>query len=189
GGTVIIGSLGAIPLTGGASSAIKYLAIAGATAGSLQCMNGLIRVGAEAYIPEAKDDFDSQEWYQNATIAVDLVSLAGAGAAALGTIKAIKIMQFGTSKNTYEILKGLSRAEKKRLNREITRLNLPGASGKLIKAMARKNNIKKYTGKQITHAFRLHLMDAVGASMSVSGSLFNGTSGTMAIGIYEELAD
>ncbi|MGI2179913.1 hypothetical protein [Shewanella frigidimarina] len=189
GWTVIIGSLGAIPLTGGASSAITYLAIAGATAGSLQCMNGLIRVGAEAYIPEAKDDFDSQEWYQNATIAVDLVSLAGAGAAALGTIKAIKIMQFGTSKNTYEILKGLSRAEKKRLNRDITRLNLPGASGKLIKAMARKNNIKKYTGKQITHAFRLHLMDAVGASMSVSGSLFNGTIGTMAIGIYEELAD
>jgi hypothetical protein len=189
GWTVIIGSLGAIPLTGGVSSAITYFAMAGAIAGSLQCMNGLIRVGAEAYIPETKDDFDSQEWYQNATIAVDLVSLAGAGAAALGTIKAIKMMQFGTSKNTYEILKGLSRAEKKRLNREITRLNLPGASGQLIKAMARKNNIKKYTGKQITHAFRLHLMDAVGASMSVSGSLFNGTIGAMAIGIYEELAD
>jgi hypothetical protein len=70
----------------------------------------------------------------------------------------------------------------------ITRLNLPGASGKLIKFMARKGNIKKYTGKQITHEFRLHLMDAVGASMSISGSLFNGTIGTMAIGIYEELA-
>ena len=49
--------------------------------------------------------------------------------------------------------------------------------------MARKGNIK------IIHEFRLHLMDAVGASMSVSGSLFNGTIGTMAIGIYEELAD
>ena len=189
GWTVVIGSLGAIPLTGGTSSAITYLAIAGATAGFAQCMNGLIRVGAEAYSPEFKDDFDSQEWYQNTTSALDLVSLAGAGAAALGTIKAIKMMQLGTSKNTYEILKGLSRAEKKRLNREITRLNLPSASGKLIKSMARKGNIKKYTGKQITHAFRLHLMDAIGASMSVFGSVFNGTIGTMAIGIYEELAD
>lgn len=189
GWTVVIGSLGAIPLTGGTSSAITYLAIAGATAGFAQCFNGLIRVGAEAYSPEFKDDFDSQEWYQNTTSALDLVSLAGAGAAALGTIKAIKMMQLGTSKNTYEILKGLSRAEKKRLNREITRLNLPGASGKLIKSIARKGNIKKYTGKQITHAFRLHLMDAIGASMSVFGSVFNGTIGTMAIGIYEELAD
>ncbi|AZG34267.1 MULTISPECIES: hypothetical protein [Shewanella] len=186
---VVIGSMAAIPLTGGTSSAITYLAGAGATAGLVQCINGAMRSYNAYENPEKNDNLDSQEWYQNATSAVDLVSLAGAGAAALGTIKAIKMMQLGTSKNTYEILKGLSRAEKKRLNREITRLNLPGASGKLIKSMARKGNIKKYTGKQITHAFRLHLMDAVGASMSISGSLFNGTIGTMAIGIYEELAD
>ncbi|WP_028773741.1 hypothetical protein [Shewanella waksmanii] len=189
GWTVILGSGAAIPLTGGTSSVVTYLAVGAASASALQCANGGIRTFNEYSKPQFNDLLDSNEWYRQATRALDLISLAGAGAASASMIKTIKMMQVGTSKSTLQILKGLSRPEKRRLNNEIARLNLPGASGRMIKSLSRKGLIKKYTGTQITHAFRLQLKDAVGASLSFSGSALTGTVKALAIGVYEEVND
>ncbi|UCX06421.1 hypothetical protein [Shewanella glacialimarina] len=189
GWTVVLGSGAAIPLTGGTSSAITYLAIGASTASTMQCFNSGVRIYSERYDPSINDLLDSQEWYRNTSTALDLISLAGAGAASLATLKTVKLMQLGTGKNTLEILKGLSRSDKKRLNYEINRLNLPGASGRVLKSMARKGLMKKYTRIQITDAFRLKLRDGIGASMSFTGSAFSGTLKTIAIGIYEEISD
>ncbi|MEZ9237568.1 hypothetical protein [Shewanella sp. 10N.286.52.A9] len=189
GWTVVLGSSAAVPLTGGTSAAITYLAVGASAASSAQCLNGLYRSLNEVNNPEMNDYLDSQEWYTNTATAIDLVSLAGAGAASVATIKTIKMMKLSTSKSSIEILKGLSRPERRRLNQEIARLNIPGASGRLIKSLSRKGVVKKYTGIQITDAFRLQLRDAVGASLSFTGSAMSGTIKTLAVGIYEEVMD
>ncbi|ARD24334.1 hypothetical protein [Shewanella japonica] len=189
GWTVVLGSSAAVPLTGGTSAAITYLAVGASAASSAQCFNGMVRTYGEIKDPELNNYLDTQEWYTNASTALDLVSLAGAGAAAVATIKTIKVMQLSTTKSTIEILKGLSRPERKRVNQEIARLNLPGASSRLIKSLNRKGLIKKYSGIQITNSFRLQLKDAIGASLSFSGSALSGTIKTLAVGVYEEVSD
>lgn len=76
---VIVGSGAAIPLTGGTSAALTYLGFAAATASAAQCGIGLTRTALEIGSPELNDWLDSKDWYINATLAVDAVSLAGVG--------------------------------------------------------------------------------------------------------------
>ncbi|WDE09115.1 hypothetical protein SG34_030580 [Thalassomonas viridans] len=186
---VVLGSSVAIPLTGGTSSAITYLAAAAGTASFLQCINGGLRIRNELNDPELNDYLDSQEWYQHITFSLDVISLAGAIAAGAATLKAVKLLQANTNKSTINILKGLSRPEKKRLTQDIIRLNHPGISNKLLKGLVRNGNFpKRYTGIQINHTLKLQLKDAIGASMSFAGSALSGTINSLAIGIYEELA-
>jgi hypothetical protein len=185
---VVMGSATAIPLTGGTSSAITYLAIGATVASTLQCVNGSVRSFNEVFVPEQNDYLDEQEWYQASTTAIDLVSLAGAGASAALTLKSIKLMQAQTGKTTYDLLKGLSRPEQRRLSAELLRLNMPGVSKQALKNMVRKGVVKRYSGKHITASFRLQVTDAVGATLSFSGSAYSGTVKSLAVGVFEEMS-
>ncbi|WP_044834870.1 hypothetical protein [Thalassomonas actiniarum] len=185
---VVLGSAGAIPLTGGASGAVTYLAVSASVASSLQCANGLYRTGNEIFDQEQNDFLDSQEWYQNASIALDVISVAGAAAAAAVTIKTVKLLHLSSGKSYAEILKGLSRAERKRLTHEAIRMNQPGISNKLLKGLVRSGVYpKRYAAIQITNSLQLQLKDAIGATMSFVGSAVSGNVNSLAIGIYEEL--
>ncbi|WDD99823.1 hypothetical protein [Thalassomonas actiniarum] len=187
---VVLGSGAAIPLTGGASGAVTYLAVAASAASTIQCGNGLYRAWNEVKDTEKNDFLDSQEWYQHTTFALDLISLGGAIAAGAATLKAVKLLQANSGKTAEAILKGLTRAEKKRLTQDIVRLNHPGISNKLLKGLVRSGHFpKRYTGIQINHALRLQLKDAIGASMSFAGSALSGTVNSLAVGIHEELSE
>ncbi|BEU04564.1 hypothetical protein OAG1_33640 [Agarivorans sp. OAG1] len=189
GWVVVIGSGSAIPLTGGVSSVITYTAVAAASASSVQCGNSLYRTFNEIQQPEVNDQLDSQKWYTVTSSALDIISLAGAATAGVASIKAFKLMQATSGKPTLELLNGLTRAERARLTKEIIRLNHPGVSNAVLKTMVR-NGVypKRYAGVQITNALKLQLKDAVGASMSFSGSALSGTVKGLAIGIHQELA-
>ncbi len=190
GWVVVFGSGAAIPLTGGVSSAVTYLAVAASTASTLQCFNSGYRVKNEISNPDNNDFLDSQEWYQNITIALDVVSLAGAAAAGAATLKTVKLLMANSGKSSLSILKGLSRAERKRLTQDIIRLNHPGISNKLIKGLVKTGHFpKRYSGLKITQSLTLQLKDAIGASMSFSGSALSGGVNSLAVGIYEELAN
>lgn len=186
---VVLGSSAAIPLSGGTSSAITYLAVAASTASSAQCFNGVVRSGLEIGAPEVNDFLDSQEWYQDMTIALDIISIAGAVAAGAATLKTVKLLMANSGKSVSSILKGLSRAERKRLTQEVIRLNNPGVPSKLLKSMVRNGHLpKRYSGIQITQTLKLQLKDSIGAAMSFSGSGLSGNVNSIAIGVYEELA-
>lgn len=186
---VVFGSAAAIPISGGTSSAVTYLAVAASTASSLQCINGGVRTYNESVNPELNDLYDSKEWYQNVTMALDVVSLAGAAAAGAATLKAVKLLKANTNKTTEALLKGLSSSERKRLTQDIIRLNHPGVSNQVLKRMVRSGQFpKRYSGVQITQALRLQLKDTIGASFSFGGSALSGTVNSLAIGIYEELS-
>jgi len=185
----VFGSSAAIPLTGGTSAAVTYLAVGASTASSMQCGNGLYRVYNERRNPEMNDFLDSNEWYQDITTALDIISLAGAAAAGAATLKTVKLLMANSSKSTSAILKGLSRAEKKRLTQDIIRSNHPGISNKLLKNLVKSGRYpKRYSGIKITQSLKLQLKDAIGASMSFSGSALSGNVNSIAVGIYEELA-
>ena len=163
--------------------------MAASTASSLQCINGGVRTYNESVNPELNDLYDSKEWYQNVTMALDVVSLAGAAAAGAATLKAVKLLKANTNKTTEALLKGLSSSERKRLTQDIIRLNHPGVSNQVLKRMVRSGQFpKRYSGVQITQALRLQLKDTIGASFSFGGSALSGTVNSLAIGIYEELS-
>lgn len=187
---VVIGSTTAIPLSGGASAAVTYLGYAAAMASGVQCLNGLARSPIEAFSPTTIDWLDSQEWYTNTALAVDAISLAGAGASAVAIGKTLTLLKATTGQSTARALKGLSRTDRKRLTQEIIRLNHPNVSSKVMKSLISAGKYpRRYTQGQISEALALKLKDAVGASLSFTGSALSGSVKALAVGIYEKTID
>ena len=184
---VVFGSGAAIPISGGTSAAVTYLGYAAATASTLQCINGGARTFLEVKKPETKDWLDSQEWYNSASLAIDAISVAGALASGAAVLKTVQVAKAASSKSTIEILKGLSRAERKRLTQEIIKTNHPKISSKIMKSLIRAGKYpSRFSQVQINNALSLNLKDAIGASLSFSGSAISGNVRTLAIGLYEE---
>ncbi|MCI2283820.1 hypothetical protein L3081_10940 [Colwellia sp. MSW7] len=101
GWVVVFGSSAAIPLTGGTSTAVTYLAVAASTASTAQCINGFVRTTLEVASPQSNDFLDSQEWYQSATTALDIISLLGAAAAGAMTLKTVKLLNINSGNFIY----------------------------------------------------------------------------------------
>jgi len=156
-------------------------------ASSLQCANGAIRTGSEIGSGKINDYLDSQEWYQTAITSLDIISLAGAGSASLASFKAYKAVRSVSSRSLLDILKGMSRSERKRMTEEIIRINHPGVSNKVLKQMIQGGVYpKRYSTNSINSALMLHLKDSVGATLSFAGSASSGTIRNFVIGVYEE---
>jgi hypothetical protein len=175
GWVVVGGSAGAAPITGGASTFITYLAVGAATASSLACGNSLARVAGELYAPEAVDLFDSNGWYTSTVAALDAVSLLGVGASTAATIKMALAVRATTGKSMLEVLKGLSRQQRKRLAEEVVRAENPSISNSALKALVRAGKYpKRFSGLAVNQAIRNQLKDALGAALSFSGSAASG---------------
>lgn len=185
---VVWGGAAAVPISGGTSSAITILAYGAATASSLQCFNGLYRTASELNGGKMNDTLDSQEWYTVTMQALDIISIAGAATSALAAFKAYQVVRSASSRSLLEILKGMSRAERKRITEEIIRVNHPKVSNRLLKQMIRGGQYpKRLSNTSINTALMLHLKDAIGATLSFSGSASSGIVRNAAIGIYEEI--
>ncbi len=189
GWVVVVGSVGAVPISGGTSAAVTYLGYGAAVASTLQCMVGIGRSGAEHFSPDNLDELDSQAWYLNTSKALDYISLVGVGASGTATIKAISNLQKSSGKSLNEVLKGLNRHERVRLTKEISKQNIPNLSSKAYKQLVRSGSVKRrYSSQEISNAVRLQLKDAIGATISFVGSATSGNVGAIAVGIYEELS-
>lgn len=185
---VVIGSGAAIPLTGGASSAVTYLGYAAAAATTAQCVDGAYRVFNEANNPAQNDALDSNEWYVQTKKALDVISLLGVAASASATIKTVLVLKKET--DITKVLQGLSRAERRRLTEEIIRLNNPNISNQALKALIRSGAYpSRYSNSQISQAVILQLKDSIAALLSFTGSAMGGEVNSVAVGIYEEIVE
>ncbi len=183
---VATGSAFAAPITAGTSSVITVLATGAAVASGLQCANGVLRTTSELVSPKTNDWLDSQEWYQETTKALDLISLAGVGATGLTTVKAVLNLRKASSRSLLDILKGMTRSERARLTKELARAQSPGLSNKAFKEMVRVGELpKRFSNHSINTALMLSVKDAVGATLSFSGSAFSGNVKNFVIGVYE----
>jgi hypothetical protein len=126
-------SASAAPVTGGLSLVITAATSAATVAGYAQCSVAVYRVGAHLYDPQLTVDLDNEQWYQILSSSMDIIGLAGAGATAASATKAILLMKNATGKSVINILKGLTRQERKRLTEEILRSTNPGLSNSKVK--------------------------------------------------------
>ncbi|WP_444931319.1 hypothetical protein ACJJIF_05930 [Microbulbifer sp. SSSA002] len=187
---VVVGATAAIPISGGTSAAVTYLGYAAATASTLQCANGLGRTALEISDSQTKDWLDSQEWYNNASHAVDVISLTGVAASSVVILKTVQTLKKASSKSTLEILKGLTRQERKRLTEEVIRLNHQNVSGKAMKALIRSGRYpKRFPHESINQALTLKLKEAIAASISFTGIATSGSVSALAVGVYEEVSN
>ena len=97
--------------------------------------------------------------YQIAYIALDSISLVGALVAGTAAIKAFKLIQKNSGRTTKQILKNVTRAEKRRLTKDIVRLNNPNKSTKALKAILKTEDSKNmYTARVIYIKTKLFLL-------------------------------
>jgi hypothetical protein len=176
----------AAPVTGGSSLLLEGVTAAAATSTTAQC---LISVGRAADIKFNHGQWtrwlDSNEYYTWVSIGLDVVSLAGAAASASAAVRAAKAIQRATGRSWITILKGMSRAERKRLAEELIRLERPGVSGRALKEMVRMGTFpKRLQSAEITERLFTQLKDAISATLALGGS---GTAGVVKM-VYVHIA-
>ena len=183
---VVFTSGAAIPFSGGGSAVFSVMAYGAATASSLQCGNSLMRTRNEVKAPHLNDELDSEEWYQNASLALDVISLAGASAAGLMTVRGVKLLK-AEGVTTRQALEGLSRQQRRRLSREIARSNAPGISNQALKVMERAGKIeRRYSNAAIKATTLRQVKDSVGAGLSFLGSATSGALGSLAVAVVAD---
>ncbi|ADD75754.1 MULTISPECIES: hypothetical protein [Pantoea] len=166
-----------VPLTAGATGVVAGIIAAGTFATVGQCINGgarllLISAGHE----ESVNWIDSQGWYTATCTALDLISLAGAGAGLKGIFDTYKLMRGASSARAIEWLKTLSRAERKRITQEIIRIQNPGISNSGIKAIMHMGGYpKRFPTEALQKSLQKELANAIINTSAFAGSALTGT--------------
>ena len=184
---VVFGVSTTIPISNVGGAAVVYLGYTAATASSAQCVNSAYRIYNEAFDPAMNDFLDSQEWYSAAGTALDTLSLLGVGASSVTVTKSLGQIGKSTGKTSQQVLKGLTRQERKRLTQDIIRLNHPGISKQAMKTLIGSGKYPtRFSQNRINQTIKHQLKDALSASIAVTGSLWSGNLGNIALGIYEQ---
>ncbi|MGG6134609.1 hypothetical protein ACQV2E_01870 [Pantoea allii] len=176
-GILALTSTASVPLTAGATGVIAGVIIAGTAATTFQCVIGLGRLMT---ISEGNEDvvawLDTQDWYVATTTALDIVSLAGAGAGLKSTIETYKLMKSTSSSGVLKWLKTLSRSERKRITQEIIRAQNPGISNGGIKAAIQMGSYpKRFPTEAIQKSLQRELTNALINTSAFAGSALTGT--------------
>ncbi|WP_414704897.1 NAD synthetase [Pseudomonas sp.] len=177
----------AVPFSAGASLALTAVGYAAATASTGQCLIGVARTFNELNDPAANDAMDQETWYQAATPVLDAVSLLGVGASGLSTLRFLQVRKAATGTNWYQLMRSLSRQQRKTLTRELLMLKHPSLTAKQLKLrQAAGELVKRHTPTQIKHATQTLIKDSLGAAIGLGSS---GSVQTIAVGLYEELTE
>jgi hypothetical protein len=172
---VVLGGSGAAPITGGTSMLVAGLAWTGAVSGTLQCGNSMVRIYGELADGDLLSALDSNEWYTGTVRAMDGISLVGAGVGAFATVRMVYALRATTGKTMAEVLKGLSRQERKKLAEELIRRENPSISNSALKALVAAGKYpKRFSMQSVSQAVRNQLKDALNAALGISGSAMSG---------------
>lgn len=185
---IVVASSGAlIPVTGGTSGVVTVISYGAAIASTGQCILGVGLIGGEILDPELKDEITNNAVFKALETTLDVASLGGVAVSGATALKAFATLRAASGKSTREILKRMSRSERKRLINEIIRNNHPGISNQALKALVKKGQYpKRYSMVQINDALVSQFKDIVGATLSFTGSATSGTVRTLTFGIFED---
>ena len=175
------------PLSAGSSLAVTYIAYTAAAASALQCGNGLWRTYKELTNPSDNDYYDSHSWYQAMTVALDGISLVGAGSTTFVTVKTVMTIKNTTGRNLTDILRHMSRQERAKLTNEVLRLQNPRHPREMIRLKQLAGTLpKRFSNTRLRQDLLTQLSDQVGAALAITGSGLSGNINPILIGIYEE---
>lgn len=175
-GVAAAGGAGAAPVTGGASLAITVVVWAGALATAAQCGISTGRVINEIFDPGSNERYlDSEEWYQNASTALDAISVAG-GVASLGQAAQAALRLSRTSgRPLTQILQGMNRAERKRLAQDLARYTGTATTRRQFIRLARDGRIPKlFSRQQVNQAMVNELLNSISSALTFTGSSIAG---------------
>ncbi|WP_330209161.1 NAD synthetase [Pseudomonas sp. AM4(2022)] len=179
--------IGSAPLSAGSSLAITYVAYTAAAASALQCGNGIWRTFKELTNPAENDYYDSLSWYRAMTVALDGISLVGAGSTTFVTVKTVMTIKHTTGRDLNDILRRMSRQERAKLTNEVLRLQNSRHPQEIIRLKQLAGTLpKRFSNTRLRHDLLNQLSDQVGAALAMTGSGFSGNINPMLIGIYEE---
>lgn len=89
---------------------------------------------------------------------------------------------------TSDVLRGLTRAERRRLTKEIIKLNHPRVPSKVMKTLISAGKYpKRYSQGQMSEALALKVKEAIGARLSFVGSASSGSVRSIAVGLHEAM--
>lgn len=189
---VMIGGGAAIPFTGGGSSFLAVMGWGAAAASGVRCVNGAVRVWSESWgAGTLNDTLDERAWYRATTLALDGVSLVGAGLSIQATRQLAGVLRAGTNTkpSILKALAGLSRQDRKRLAEYLIKLRNPGISGRRVKALVRLGAYpKRFRQVDVSATMRNQLKDAAAAALGFTGSATGGLvrrTGDYVVGVAE----
>ena len=94
-----------------------------------------------------------------------------------------------TGKTTRQVLKGLTRQERVKLNNELLSIRDPRLTTKLLKLQKAAGSVaKRMSATRMQQVTIIHILDVAGASLSFTSSVISGNVRTLALGIYEEVS-
>ena len=170
-GVAIAGEATAAPVTGGTSLALVYVTSAAAVASSAQCGVSVGRVLNAVFDPQANQILDSAAWYQVTGDVLDGISLAGSVASLGQAAQACIRLKQASGRPFREILKGMSRAERKRLAEDIAKYTGEATTRHQFIQLTRAGVIPKiFSNKAVTQALRNQLLNTVSSALGVGGS-------------------
>ena len=186
-GFAVAGGVGAAPVTAGASTAISVLTWSATVASGLQCLNSGWRVFNEVFNPSINDGLDSEKWYTVTSDVLDAISVAG-GIAGLGQAAQAAIRLSRTSgRPLMEILKGMNRAERKRLAQDLARYAGDAQTRSQFIQLAREGRVPSvFTRAQVEKAIISKTLDSIGNGMSLTGSAAFGVVRKVSVHFVDE---
>jgi hypothetical protein len=178
----------AAPVTGGATLLLTVGTVAATSATTLQCAAAIVRTWDATFNNGSLIRWmDSNEWYTWASEVVDGVSLLGAGLSTSAALRALVGIRRAGSQSLMQILKGLSRQERKRLTEEILRLQATPLTKPALKALIRAGKVaSRFSTAQINRRIFLQLADAISAALEYAGSATSGNLKGLYIHIVQE---
>lgn len=184
----LTGEVAAVPVSGGGSLALTVITWSAAIATTAQCANSLIRsTDVAVHHGQWTRWLDSQDYYIWAGNILDGVSIIGATAAGAATVRTVLALRRATGRELLSILKGLNRAERKRLTEELIRMQMPNISNSAMKDLIRAGAFPaRFGATQITDALFAQLRDAISATMAFGSSTLSGVIKMIYVDVFQE---
>ncbi|MCR4542253.1 NAD synthetase [Pseudomonas sp. 18.1.10] len=182
--------IAAAPFSGGASLALTYVSYAGLAASGGQCFNGVWRTRNELTNPAKNDYYDTLAWYQAMTVALDGISLVGAGASTVATVRTVMAIKRSTGREMTDILRPMSRQERAKLTDEVLRLNNPRHPREIIRLKQLAGQLpRRYSNPELRLRIITQIRDQISATLAITGSVLFGNINALVIALYEEFDD
>jgi hypothetical protein len=183
----VAGSAGAALLTSGSSLTFTVLSWSALFASSIQCRIAEWRLFNEWFDPNSNDELDSQRWYQITSDVLDGVVIAG-GIAALGQAAQAAVRLGRVSgRSLMQILRGMTRAERKRLAEDVARYAGDARTRHQFIRLAREGRIPSiFSHQQVNRAVTTQLLSAISSGLSLGGSGAFGLLHTVRMHIVED---
>ena len=176
-GMATAGEIAAAPLTAGAPLMLVYLTGTASVTGSLQCGISIGRVLDSVIDPQLTATLDSIEWCRRTSDILDWIGVLGAVASLGQDAQAVIRLQRTSGRSFEEILRGMNRAERKRLARDLANYAGTRSNGE-YKALVRAGKLPSiFTQTQVTAALKSQLLSGVSSALGLAGSAQAGVLG------------